>query len=290
MTSLAEAYEQRAGEVSRRRLYFGTGIFLLGALMVVLAIVAGTTTLPTDLGLTETVYGARELAGVLAGLGLPAVFVGIFAVLPASGNLRAAAAIGAAIAVLGVVLFREAYPYEWYVAEGVPSTQTLLVATIYFFGVLTTFWCLFTAVATFKRRNDPGGTVTLTYTEGGVRKTVRVVAEDAADARAALGGVGVFGGVDDPDRNPDVTSPGDAGNATASNGGGTVSDGGAATAHDDGEVLGADDPDQHVDRYCGNCTHFDYVRTDDGIERYCGYHDELMDDMDPCDHWTSNNA
>ncbi|MFB6138166.1 MAG: hypothetical protein ABEJ42_07520 [Halobacteriaceae archaeon] len=311
MTSLAEAYDRRAGEVGRERLYLGTGLFLAGALMVVAAILAGATTLPMDAGLIESVYGARELAGALAGLGVPAVFLGIFVVLPASGATRAAAAIGAAVAVLGVVLFTEAYPYEWYATAGVPSSQTLLVATVYFFGVLTTFWCLFAAVATFKRRNDPGGMVTLTYTEGGVTRTVRVMADDAAEAKAALGGVGVFGGVDDPDRET-ATSPGDLGNATAPTGG-AVSDGGAAAAggsdaggaetveggedhvsaqtpDDDGHVLGAETDDTDlVDRYCGNCTHFDYVRSDEGIKRYCGFHEEVMDDMDACRQWESNS-
>ncbi|WP_435074777.1 DUF7139 domain-containing protein [Halorubrum sp. HHNYT27] len=40
------------------------------------------------------------------------------------------------------------------------------------------------------------------------------------------------------------------------------------------------------DTYCGNCTHFDYVRTDQGMQPYCDHHDELMDDMDACDQWT----
>jgi hypothetical protein len=40
------------------------------------------------------------------------------------------------------------------------------------------------------------------------------------------------------------------------------------------------------DTYCGNCTHFDYVRTDQGMQPYCGHHDELMDDMDACEEWT----
>lgn len=43
-----------------------------------------------------------------------------------------------------------------------------------------------------------------------------------------------------------------------------------------------------VDRYCGNCGHFRYVRTEKGLSPYCGYHDEVMDDMEPCLGWTSN--
>ncbi|ELZ37757.1 hypothetical protein C471_11666 [Halorubrum saccharovorum DSM 1137] len=40
------------------------------------------------------------------------------------------------------------------------------------------------------------------------------------------------------------------------------------------------------DTYCGNCAQFDYVRTEQGMQPYCGHHDELMDDMDACEEWT----
>ncbi len=40
------------------------------------------------------------------------------------------------------------------------------------------------------------------------------------------------------------------------------------------------------DTYCGNCAEFDYVRTDQGMQPYCGHYDELMDDMEACDEWT----
>ena len=44
-----------------------------------------------------------------------------------------------------------------------------------------------------------------------------------------------------------------------------------------------------VDRYCGNCGHFRYVRTENGLSPYCGYHEEVMDDMEPCLGWTPNS-
>ena len=40
------------------------------------------------------------------------------------------------------------------------------------------------------------------------------------------------------------------------------------------------------DSYCGSCAHFDYVQTEQGMQPYCGFHDELMDDMDACDDYT----
>ncbi|MFB6119860.1 MAG: hypothetical protein ABEJ68_01940 [Halobacteriaceae archaeon] len=281
MTSLADAYDQRAGEVSRRRLYLGTGLFVGGALLVVGALFAGGTTALSALGFS--LAAARELAGVLLGLGLPAVFLGIFVVLPASTLYRAAAAVGAGVAVLGVMLFRYAYPDRWYTASGAPTDLTLLVGLVYFVGIITTFWCLFTAIATFKRRNDPGGTVSLTFTENGETRTVRVAAEDADAARQAIGGgaggVGVFGGVDEPE-------------ATGTTDGGAATRDIRAPGADGGEVL-EDDPEptsnpSQADRYCGNCSSFQYVRTDAGIQPYCGFHGEQMDDMDACEEWTPN--
>ncbi|MFB6106149.1 MAG: hypothetical protein ABEJ70_04155 [Halobacteriaceae archaeon] len=288
MTSLAEAYERQAGEAGRQRVYLGTGLFLAGAGLVVAGIVLGASPLLAGLGFG--VYESRELAGVLAGLGVPAVFVGVFTVLPANRIQRAAAAVGAAVAVLGVMLFRFAYPEQWFAAGGVPSTLTLVVAGTYFLGTITTFWCLFTAVATFKTRNDPGGTVALEYTLGGETHTVQVAAEDAAAARDALGSVGVFGGVDDRTAT-DAGRPGGPGERFA------TSDGGADTETvsspmDDAEVMADPGPESTDagDRYCGNCAQFQYVRTEDGIEPYCGLHDEVMVDMDACSEWTPNRG
>ena len=170
MTSLAEAYEENVGEVGNvRLLYLGVGLFAAGALLVVLGILLATTSLHTAFGLD--VFGAREVAGVLAGLGVPAVFVGIFSVLPASQRVRAAAAIGAGVSMLGVALFTYAYPRHW---AGYNRQLTLPVVAVYFFGVLVTFGCLFVAVVNFKTRNDPGGTVTLEVAHEGEVRTVEV--------------------------------------------------------------------------------------------------------------------
>lgn len=289
MTSLADAYQRDANGVSQRRVYAGTALFGAGALLVVAGILAGATHLVMGANpSTAAQFGARELGLTLGCLGVPAIFVGIFTVLPASRFYRVAAAGGALVAVAGTLILRYAYPMRWYAGGGsVPSTAALVGALVYAFGLIVIFWCLFTAVATFKTRNAPGGTVTLTVTEDGETKTVEVAREDLDDARAAVseggsfGGVGVFGGVErtDPDHTPQPTS-----------------DGGATTP--DVRDVPGDDPekaseadastaDVGPDRYCGSCAHFDYVRTDDeDIHPYCGYHDELMDDMDACEQWT----
>ncbi|WP_435117302.1 DUF7139 domain-containing protein [Halolamina sp. C58] len=40
------------------------------------------------------------------------------------------------------------------------------------------------------------------------------------------------------------------------------------------------------DSYCGSCKQFEYVQTDQGMQPYCGFHDEIMEDMDACDEYT----
>jgi hypothetical protein len=40
------------------------------------------------------------------------------------------------------------------------------------------------------------------------------------------------------------------------------------------------------DSYGGSCAHFDYVKTGQGMQPYCGLHDEVMEDMDACQQWT----
>ena len=304
MTSLAEVYEGARNE-SLRRLYLGTGLFATGALLLIVAIVVASTGVLRPVGVG--VYGAREIAGVLAGLGVPAVFVGVFTVLPASDRERAVAAVGAAVAVLGVVLFWSTYPERWVTATDDPLT--LPVAVVYFAGVLTTFWSLFTAVVNFKTRNDPGGTVTLERTEGGETRLVEVPVAELdgrnLDELGGLGGVGVVGDVDRQsvltESAADVTDDAvveradpagdepigqrpwpDSGSTPASDGGTQAGSGGRSRA--DRATAHAANPD----RYCGNCEHFDYVKGDAGIQPYCGFHDELMDDMEPCDQWSPN--
>ena len=317
MTSLTDVYDGGVGTATglQRRL-LGTGLFALGAGMVVGAIPVATTDFATELGL----YGARELAGILAGLGLPAAFVGIFVVLPGGRVTRAAAAIGASLAVMGVALFAAAYPYEW-----ISNRPTLAVATtaIYSIGTLVTFWCLFVGLATFKRRNDPGGAARVAVTEEG---EIRVVTDDS-EAASGSGSVGMFGS--DPDEDVDTQTNRSAGGGSAeisaragrddatiidsepsgagegvpgqptpaSDGAGGVQSAPAtdspATASDpaaaNADVTAAVDRRGRPDEYCGNCQHFEYVRADGEMTPYCGFHEGLLRDMDACDQWESNS-
>ena len=297
MASLTEVYEGGNG-ASLRRLYAGVALFGVGAVLLVAGIVTAATGVGSRFGLG--VYEARRVAGVLGGVGFPAVLLGTITVIPRSSRkVRAAAVVGAAVSLAGVVLFNNAYPVDW-VTGGGNESMTLVVSAVYFLGTLVTTWCLFVAVANFKARNDPGGTVKLEITREGETRVVEVSNDDL---RGKLGGIGVLGAT--PDGNVETqTNRSSRDRSTASSGRSGrnagfespsgrdaapgVTDGGATT--DDAELL-TDDPAEPLgDTYCGNCTHFKYVRTDEGMVPYCGLHGEQMDDMEACDEWTPNTS
>ncbi|WP_256546579.1 DUF7139 domain-containing protein [Halobellus inordinatus] len=326
MPSLSEVYRGKETGASLRRLLFGLVLFLAGALFVVFGIVVATT---------DVLYGTepaaltakRQLGGVLAGVGVPAVFLGIFAVLPSARLTKAAAVVGAGIAVIGVALFTYAYPCRWsgsLCGAGKPDL-TLMTVGVYFLGAMITFWCLFAGVANFKTRNDPGGTATVNVTRKSETKYVPV-----ERSRGGLGGIGFFGGTPDGEvetqtagrsSNGGSSAPGSTPGPASDGGtdaesisspmdaapGGTQSAGAAANSASKSrqQTERAQTPRSQrtgrsertergstsdaADTYCGNCAHFEYVRTDSGIQPYCGAHEELMDDMDPCEEWTSRS-
>jgi hypothetical protein len=376
MTSLSEVYTPDAEfQTSLRRLYAGLGLFAFGALLIVVSIVVGTT------GLVEPLFVAREWAGILAGIGVPAVFLGTFAVLPSGRTTKVAAAIGAALALLGVALFAYAFPCQWSGTNCLGPNQSLLtlpVALVYVVGAGTTLWCLFTAVANFKARNNPGGTAHVEVTAQGETRVIEVPKAELSKFSGSMGVLGdptddvdassrpgaetddddgssvfrtdergvvsdggatsntltdvsddvlVQGGSDDsngppsgpasPSSSPTTDtsrsatgtsssqSRGASADPSANPGGGKVDSvepssrsrstpggvGGTARRDDDWEPSGnvpedraKSGPDR--DSYCGSCAHFEYVQTDRGMQPYCGFHDELMDDMEACDDYS----
>ncbi|MFB6152257.1 MAG: hypothetical protein ABEJ40_10670 [Haloarculaceae archaeon] len=326
MASLTDVYEGHVRTAATpRRVYFGASLFAVGTAMVVGSIAAATTGVGAQFGLG--LIESRRLAGIAAGLGLPAALLGVFAVLPAGPATRAAAAIGASVSALGVALFGAAYPRQWFASGDPLAVVTVLV---YSFGALTTLSCLFGALATFKTRNDPGGTARMEITEAG---TVRLV-EETRDV-PGFGSVGLFGndpdgevrtqtnrdsppGSDDDEtedaeilgrdartdrqrrhapRTDRANESGSGGGPGRGRGGGASADGGTATVDgggNDGEFRDAEFVDAarqrgRPDAYCGNCTHFEYVKVDEKITPYCALRDELMEDMDACPEWTESD-
>ncbi len=219
MTSLSDAYSGTvAAERGRHRLFLGVGLFLVGAVLVVAGILAAGSELLTASG--YTLGEARWLAGVLGGIGVPTVFFGVFTILPAGRTVRGTALIGASVAMFGVALFAHAYPCQWIGNTCATSAANLTLPTagVYFAGTLTTFWCLFTAVANFKTRNDPGGTVTMEVT----RQVAESQTDDSDDGFGGLGTVGLFGPEPDGNVATQTNAPSPAGGAATSDGGATA--------------------------------------------------------------------
>jgi hypothetical protein len=304
MTSLGEVYhgDDRSGP-SLRQIYAGASLFVVGIVLVVAGIVVATT--DVLMGGGTTLFDVREYGGILAGLGVPAVFLGISAVLPAKRSTRAAAGIGASVAVLGVALFAHAYPCRWSGANCAPGMVDLTLPTVgvYFLGALTTFWCLFVGIANFKTRNDPGGTVTMEVTRQGETKVIEVdrstpkgsvgLGGSASGPTASVGAEVSDGGSDDDDIREvaSVSSTSSPSTGNRSGGGGTTAASPSASAPAGGgsevwkSTSATDATTDAADRYCGNCEHFEYVRTERGIQPYCGFHDGVMADMDACEDW-----
>jgi len=193
MPSLSEAYD--GGEWSGRdprRVSAGGSLFALGALAVVSAILVlasdGAASLVGATGETA----ARRLAGTLAGLGIPAMFLGVVAVLPASRRERVGVLCGALGTVAGVFLFRQAYPDRW---VGASDALAFPTAMVYFVGSCVALWFVLSAVATFKLRNNPQGTVTLEVTRQGETKEVSVSRDEYRRYRQAIRGDGDADGV-----------------------------------------------------------------------------------------------
>ena len=312
MASLTEVYRGSDG-AGLRRLYAGVVLFGVGAILVTTGLVVASTGLGSFFGLGQ--YQSRELAGVLGGLGFPAVLLGTMVALPrASRELQLAAGVGAVFSLIAVGMFVRWYPVDWVGGSG-NSTMTLVVSATYFIGAIVTSWCLFTAVANFKARNDPGGTISLEITKEGETRVVEVSNDNL---RNRLGGIGMLGETPDGEVKTQTNRASHETGSSGSNGrrssnpkrsrsetrsrsisstrGANPTDGGTDDSlsirepgiTDDAEFLD-DGPKTPInDSYCGNCAYFRYVRTDDGLVPYCGLHSEQMDDMEACDEWSSN--
>jgi len=166
MPSLGEAYDRRRGDTDRRgALAAGAAAFGLG----IAALFAGIVLVTLE---PWGRFASRRLAGGLGGAGLPLVLLGIVAILPAHRIERIMTGAGAVLCAIATVVFWEAYPQRWFVpsADGL----TLEISLLYLVGAALALWFVMRAVATFKTRNDPYGTVTLEIDHGDGTRVVEV--------------------------------------------------------------------------------------------------------------------
>jgi len=183
MPSLDEAYD--GGQWTERdpwQVRGGLALGLVGAFAVLGAIglvaVAGDAT------------AAKGQAGVLAGLGVPAMLLAVVFVLPASTRQRLGVVFGSAVTVVGVWLFAHAYPARWTRTADPLAFETVMV---YGLGGAVALWYVFTALATVRLRNNPQGTVQLEIVRDDGTRTVEVsrdryneMVSDGGDASAVI--------------------------------------------------------------------------------------------------------
>lgn len=177
MPSLEAAYGHTPFEGRDPRLvYGGAAVVVAGAfsLLVALWLVA--------LGGDQVV--AKKYAGLFGGAGVPALLCGIVFVLPANLRQRAGVLAGAALTLLGVVLFWHAYPAHW---TRTADPLAFPTALLYGLGVAVALWFVFAAIATTRLRNTPGGTVTLELVRQGSTRTVEL-SRDRYEALVSDGG------------------------------------------------------------------------------------------------------
>ena len=183
MPSLDEAYERkRANGPRSRRVVAGLALVAGGVVAVVAALAL--------LAVYGDTAAANQQAGAIVGTGIPVMLLGVVVVLPASLHERVGVVMGTVLAGVGVALFWHAYPGRWTQTANPLAFETLLV---YGVGCAVALWFVFTAIATFRRRNNPHGTVQLEVVRQGKTQTVQVsndryrdIVSDGGDAEAVI--------------------------------------------------------------------------------------------------------
>jgi hypothetical protein len=164
MTSLDDAYDRRwAGLRDPRRVVaglvlVGAGVFAVLAALVLVGVGGDSTT-------------AKLYAGATAGAGIPAMLLGVVVVLPAKTRTRLGVLAGTTLSMLGVALFWQVYPQRWTRTADPFAFETMM---LYGAGCAIALWFVFVAIATFRLRNNPQGTVHLEVIRQGSTETVRV--------------------------------------------------------------------------------------------------------------------
>jgi len=183
MTSLDQAYDRRWSGIRRPR-RVAAGLVLLGAGVVALA--AALVLVATDSNSTA----AKASAGVAAGLGVPAMLLGVVVVLPATLRQRLGVVFGALLSTGGVWLFWHVYPDRWTRTADSLAFETMM---LYGLGCAVALWFVFSTIASFRLRNNPQGTVRLEVVKEGATETIEVsqdryrqMVSDGGDADAVV--------------------------------------------------------------------------------------------------------
>jgi hypothetical protein len=179
MPSLDEAYDRRW---DRLRDPHRVGVGLLLAAVGGLAVLAAMVLVAVEPEST----GAKQSAGIAAGLGVPAMLLGVVVVLPASRRNRLGVLAGTGLTVLGVLLFWFAYPDRWTRTADPLAFEMLAV---YAAGCVIGLWFVFSALASTRLRNVPRGTVEVEVVRQGQTRTVEV-SRDRYDSLVGDGGSG----------------------------------------------------------------------------------------------------
>jgi len=200
---MGDVYEKKnTGGISKSRKNKGIFSFLTGLIFLVSAMIIGTTSLFFRFGLT--IDETQEIGGVLAALGLLAVFGS--SLLVSKNVLRKHVltyVLGTFLTFAAIAIFTIQFPQNWTVNE---LSSIPLVSFLMLCGTSLNIYTVFWVIIRFKIRNSPGGTVQLTIEEDGKTRTVTVqksVLENASREKiksiASSGGIGLLGS--DPDGN-----------------------------------------------------------------------------------------
>jgi len=164
MPSLDEAYDRRwDGPRDPRQLAVGLSLLAVGVFAVAAALV-----LLAGWGHSTT---AKWYAGLAAGAGIPVMLLGVVVVVPASRRERLGVLAGTVLAAGGVALFSQVYPGRWTRTADPLAFETLI---LYGLGCAIALWFVFTALASFRLRNNPQGTVQLEVVRQGETQTLEL--------------------------------------------------------------------------------------------------------------------
>ncbi|MFB6300486.1 MAG: permease [Halobacteriales archaeon] len=115
---LLALYRRYIGEPDAETdVYLGFALFFGGIAFGLLGFVIFLGSVGVTAG-TDLFWQLREIAIVLATIGLPAFLIGIVVLLPVSERARYAAAAGGAISLIAVIAFIAVYPQNWNVQAG----------------------------------------------------------------------------------------------------------------------------------------------------------------------------